>query len=144
MKYTTKVIIKKEVDVVYNALDDKESAFKWIDGLETFDLLEGINGEVNSKYKMIFKDKKGNLSEMTETIKQKTDNTIVTVYEAKGVWNECINNLISNGNQTIYEMKTTFKFGVLTNLFIWILKPMFKKETLKGLNKFKEYCESIE
>lgn len=80
---------------------------------------------------------------MTETITEKTPSRIHTVYESNGVWNECINPLKKNENKTINEMKTEFRFGFLLGLFMWVFKPIFKKETLHSLTQFKEYCESI-
>jgi hypothetical protein len=144
MKYTTTVVINKTLKEVYSALDDREAAFKWIDGLVAFDLVEGKLGEVHSKYQMKFQNQKGKFSSMTEQITRKTSSSITTLYETKGVWNECINQLIEDKDITTYNMHTTFKFGTVTSLFMWLFKSVFKKETMKSLTQFKNYCESIE
>lgn len=144
MKYTTEVIINKDLDTCITAIQSKEAAFKWIKGLEAFDLIEGEEGKVNSKYKMVFKNGE-KTSEMTETlVKVNPPTNITTTYEMGSVKNVCVNSFKGNEVQTTYSMETSFKFGFFITLFIWLLKPMFKKETLSGMVSFKNYVESLD
>lgn len=138
------VVINKELDFVVNELRSREASFKWIKGLKSFELIEGKLDEVNSKYLMVIENN-GKSQEMVETITEfNPPRSITTVYEMGSVWNECVNRFESKEGKTVYSMDTTFKFGFVMKLFIWIFKPMFKKETLKGLLAFKEYCESVD
>lgn len=141
MKYDTKVIINKDIQTVSDALVSKEAAFKWMDNLKEFNLIEGEMNAVGSKYEMVFENK-GKTEKMTETILEfSPPGRIVTLYEAKGVWNECINLFEETDSKTTYIMKTTFKFKFPLNTFIWIFKKKFKEQTKESLIAFKEYCE---
>lgn len=141
MKYDTKVIIKKNIEFVSKQLSNRDAAFKWMDGLKEFNLIEGKMNEVGSKYQMVFENK-GKTEKMIETITEfSPPSRITTVYEMDGVWNECINILEESNNETIYTMSTDFKFKFPLNLFVWVFKKKFKEQTLNSLTKFKEYCE---
>ncbi|MCD4826388.1 MAG: hypothetical protein K8Q99_01250 [Acholeplasmataceae bacterium] len=143
MKYKVQTIINKPIDLVSSEMRSRESAFKWIKGLEKFDLIEGEMEAVGSKYQMVFNSGQ-KVSTMTETITAfNPPSLITTVYETKGVWNECINTFESIGNQTKYVMDVTFKFSFPVNLFIWMFKKTFKKESLNGLVAFKDYVEQL-
>ena len=143
MKYTVEVIINKDIETVVREIRSRDAAFKWMDNLESFELIEGQLDSLNSKYKMVFNNK-GKIQEMTETITEfNPPRSITTVYEMASVWNECVNRFEDKDGKTVYSMDTTFKFGFLMNLFIWMFKPMFKKESLKGLTAFKEYVEKL-
>lgn len=143
MKYSTSVTINKDINTVVSAMKDKDAAMNWIEGLQSFELIEGEEGERNSKYKMIFQNGT-KTSEMIETITAVDfPRSITTVYELGTVWNECVNNFKQDEQVTTYTMETTFKFKGLFRLFAWALKPIFKKETLKGMQHFKDYVETL-
>ena len=141
MKYTEKVLIDAPREEVLKVMRSREDAMKWMEGLKSFELIEGEMDQENSKYEMVF-DNKGKEQKMKETIlKMNPPGEIVTLYEMGGVWNECVNRFTETGDRTIYEMDVTFKFPLLMSLFTWALKGMFRKETLKGMVALKDYIE---
>ena len=143
MKYEVSVTINKSIDEVVSVLRSREHSLKWIKNLKEFELMHGEMYSLNSKYKMVFKGKKKD-TVMFETITEfDPPHKITTVYEAGSVWNECINLFHGHDDHTHYKMKTEFKFPWYMSVFIWMFKPMFKNETLKGLNDFKKYIESL-
>lgn len=143
MKYTVEVLISKDLETVVRELRSQEAAFKWMDTLESFDLIEGELDQIGSKYKMVFNNK-GRKEEMVETITAfDPPKQITTTYEMGSVWNECVNKFEAKGSVTSYVMETTFKFGFPWILFVWLMKPMFKKQTLKGMHDFKKYVEGL-
>lgn len=141
MKYTVSVIINRKREEVSDTLRSRKAAFEWMKGLKSFDLIEGKLEEDNSKYKMVFTNK-GKETVMYETINRFAPPGVFdTTYTAGKVVNYCENKLIEQEDQTKYEMTTSFEFPFPMNLFIWMFKPMFKKETLKGMLDFKNYLE---
>jgi hypothetical protein len=143
MKYTVDVFIDKPRDIVVKELRSKEAAFKWMEGLKEFELIKGKEDEENSVYKMVFENK-GKTSEMIETItKMDPPEIITTVYEMGSVWNECVNLFETTRKGTKYTMEVTFKFGFPWILFAWMFRPVFKKQTLSGMESFKAYLESL-
>lgn len=144
MKYVTEIIIDKPRDLVVSQMRDKEASFKWMEGLKSFDLIEGEMEQVNSKYKMVFENN-GKTQSMIETITHfDPPKKITTTYEMGSVWNECVNRFVEFETKTKYIMDTEFKFGFPWVLFAWAMKPIFKKQTLKGMIDFKNYVESLE
>ena len=142
MKYTSEIVIDRPRDVVLEVLTSREEAFKWMKGLKEFSLIEGIENEVNSKHKMVF-DNNGRTEIMTETITRfDVPDVITTVYEMDGVWNECVNRFYEKDGQTLYVMEVSFKFPFLMNLFIWMAKGMFQKQTMSSMVDLKNHIES--
>lgn len=144
MKYTKSVTIRKKRNEVVDLMQSREAALVWMEGLKEFTLVEGELGEENSRYKMVFENK-GKQQVMYETVLEVSPpEKLTTVYEMGGVKNICFARFFEDGNNTTYEMETDFKFKFPINIFIWLFTPMFKKETIKGMNAFKEYCEKDE
>lgn len=142
MKYEVNVTILKPLEEVVGVMEDTKNAFGWMKGLKEYKLLEGEMGQEGSKYEMIF-DSNGKVEKMTETVvEKKFPDKIVTVYEAGKVWNQCENLFRGHADHTHYKMISTFKFPWYMELFMWMFKPMFKKQTEQGLLDFKEYMES--
>lgn len=141
MKYTVTVTINRSREVVSNGLRSREAAFKWMKGLKSFDLVEGEMDQVNSKYKMVFENK-GKETTMYETINAfNPPLEFDTTYTVGKVKNYCESKFIEHDGKTEYRMFTEFRFPFPLNIFIWIFKPMFKKETKAGMLDFKNYIE---
>lgn len=144
MKYTVDVVINKDRETVVKELQNRDALFEWMKGLKSIDLIAGELGQKDSEYTMVFTNEKGKEDKMKETITEMNPpKSITTVYEMKGVYNECINRFEEEQDVTRYLMDVDFKFSFPMNLFIWMFKPMFKKQTLSGMNDFKEYVESL-
>lgn len=142
MKYEITVEIDQLLEPTVKELRSVDAAFKWMEGLKAFDLYEGELEEVGSVYKMVF-DNKGKEQVMFETILSfNPPKEITMLYEMGGVKNECINLFIEQDGKTYYRMITSFKFPFVMRLFMWMFKPMFKKQTLKSMIAFKEYVEN--
>lgn len=143
MKYTVQVTINKNRNEVVSTIRSVEDAYQWMKGLKSFELIEGKNEEKDSKYEMVFENK-GKKQVMIETMTEfNPPKQITTVYEMSGVWNECVNRFEEvEENKTIYYMDNTFKFPFLMRLFMWMFKPMFKKQTLSSMLDLKKHIES--
>jgi len=142
MKYEVSVTINKGIDEVLEKFQDRDAAFEWITGLTKFELIEGELGKEKSKYLMEFTNEKGKKSTMKETIEvMNPPLNITTIYEAGSVWNRCENIFKGHDDHTHYKMITEFKFPWYMGFMGFLFKKMFVKESLKGLNAFKEYAE---
>lgn len=145
MKYTVQVFIEKDRQTILDVMQDPDQFQYWMEGLQEYNILHKTENQVGTKTELVFKDVKGRVSTMVEIVESMDlPNEIVTSYEAGGVFNRCINRFDEKEDGTVYEMETIFKFGFFTNLFIWLFKPMFRSQTLKGMTALKRYVEEKE
>lgn len=142
MKYTVSVKIEKDRDTVVNLIQDPTYFKEWMAGLTSYNILEQPEGDIGTVTELNFQDSKGRVTKMVEKIESKNlPEEIVTSYEAGEVYNRCINRFYEIDGNTIYEMETVFKFGLLTNLYIWMFKGVFRQQTRSGMLSFKRFIE---
>ncbi|HCA57656.1 MAG TPA: SRPBCC family protein, partial [Blastocatellia bacterium] len=66
MKYNVAIEIEKPLDEVVALFDSVDNLYKWMEGLESFEHLEGTPGEVGARSRLKF-DMNGRKIEMIET-----------------------------------------------------------------------------
>nr|WP_320120024.1 SRPBCC family protein [uncultured Marinifilum sp.] len=142
MKYSVEVEINKPIDEVVALFKDEDKLFKWMNGLQSLEHLEGKPGEKGSTTKMLFKNGKREI-EMIETIlSNNLPEEFIASYKAKGVYNLAKISFISiSDNKTKYHSEQEFQLKGFMKIFAWIMPVAFKKQTLKYLNMFKEFAE---
>ena len=143
MKYTCEVIIELPRDRVLELFDSTENLQKWQTGLKSFEHLEGTPGEPGAKMRLVY-DMKGRTTEMVETVTARNlPDGLTFTYEAKGVWNECENKFVDNGNGgTRWVMDSEFRCKGFMALLTLLAPGMFKKQTSSEMKKFKNFAES--
>ena len=142
MKYTVSNIINKPLAEVHAKFNQPEGMKNWMEGLEKIVLISGVPFEVGSKREHHFLHK-GKEMKMTETILEQNfphqikfdyvgpmgGNTVEILFE------EIDANTVKQINNTEMQLKGPIKImGIL-------FKGMFKKQSLKYLNGFKDYVE---
>ena len=143
MKYTVDVVIDRPIDEVVENFDDPEKLKEWMQGLESFEHIEGTPGEVGAKSKLHFKMGKREL-DMIETITVKNlPDEFGGTYEADGVFNTNLIRFEETGsNQTRMSMDTKFEMQTLMMKLMGFFMPgAFKKQSRKNLEDFKAYAE---
>lgn len=143
MKYTCEIEINKPVEEVVELFDSVDNLYKWMEGLEKFEPLEGTPGQPGARSKLHFKMGKREI-EMIETITSKNlPEEFSGTYEAKGVYNIINNSFIPAGeNKTRYVSKQEFQMKGALKLMAWLMPGMFKKQTMKHMKAFKRFAES--
>ncbi len=142
MRYTVGVDLDLPRDRVVELFDSTENLYKWQEGLQSFEPLEGEPGQKGSTAKMSFLMGKRKL-EMVETIdKRNLPDELDTTYEARGCLNVCKNRFIELGpDKTRWEADQQFKFSGPMKLFAWMMPGAFKKVSLKYMTDFKAFAE---
>lgn len=142
MKYNVELDIDLPVSQVIQLFDSTENMYKWMEGLQSFEALEGTPGEVGAKSKMLFKTGKREI-EMVETITAKNlPQEFSATYEAGSVWNLVQNKFQPKGeNQTRYISVQEFRFKGFMKLMGMLMPGAFKKQTLSHMNDFKAFAE---
>lgn len=146
MKYQVEVTIDRPRAEVIKLFDNSDNLFQWMEGLQLFEHLSGTPGEVGAKSKLIFKMRNREIT-MIETITSKNlPDEFSGTYEAPGAFN-IVNNYFEslNDQQTRYIAHQEFKFDSLGMKMMSAIFPgMFKKQSLKHMNHFKEFAERAE
>ena len=142
MKYKNEVIINAPIDKVVELFDDADNLKKWQPGLISIDHLTGDYGQVGSTYKLKFKMGKRDM-EMIETIKVKNfPDLFITTYDIKNVWNEVQTHFEKiNDSTTKYWTDNEFQMKGFMKIMAFIMPGVFKKQSQKYLDLFKEFVE---
>ncbi len=145
MKYTDEIEINQPINKVVELFDNEDNLFKWMNGLQSIEHLEGNPGEKGSTTKMLFKEGKREI-EMIETIlENKLPEEFTATYEAKGVYNLAKISFVSlTDSKTKYLTEQEFQLKGFIKLIGWLMPGVFKKQTNKYLKMFKEFAENHE
>ncbi len=143
MKYTMDIVVDVGLEKLIQLFDNTDNMYEWMDGLQSFEALEGTPGEVGAKSKMKFLSGKREL-EMIETITEKNLPEVFSAsYEAKGVFNIVSNHFVATGeNQTRYITDQEFQFTGFIKLMAMFMPGMFKKQTRQHMQAFKTFAEA--
>jgi len=142
MKYTVKVKSKSSVETLSKNLQDPSLFKDWMNGLTEYNIIEGEQEKPGCKTELVFTGQRGRSFSMVEKIiSMDLPNEVVTSYETDGVYNECKSRFYKEESLSIYEMQTTFDFKFPANLYIWIFKYAFKKQTLRGMTAYRNFIE---
>ena len=145
MKYTTEVTIKLRRQKVIDLFDDEKNLYKWQEGLKSVEHLSGTPGQPGAKTKLVF-DMNGRIVEMTETIlSNNLPDTMALTFDAKGVHNIIENRFTEvDAGTTKWAMDSDFQFSGFMKIMGWLMSGMFKKQTKKTMDRFKEFAENTE
>ena len=143
MKYTLSTIIDKPIDEVVSLFDNQENLYKWMEGLKSIDLFEGVAGKKGAKSRMHFKHGKREMDMIETILENDLPRKMVTTYDAKGVSNIIFTSMESvDGNKTKYISTQEFKMHGFMKVVAFLAPGMFKKQTNKILTNFKKFAES--
>lgn len=145
MKYTVEVEIDLPVGRVVELFDDPDNMKHWMEGLQSFETIEGEPGQPGAKSRLKFKTGKREL-EMIETILVRDlPGEFTGTYEAKGVYNLATNRFISvSDEKTKYIAEQEFRFKGFMKLIGFLMPGAFKKQTKKYMIDFKNFAEKAD
>ena len=142
MKYTTTTEINKPINDVIKLFDNVDNLYKWMDGLQSFETISGVAGEIGAKSKLKFKT--GNREmEMVETILSKNlPKEFKVAFEMNGGYNTVSQSFVKVSEtvtKNIVESKFEFK-GIMKYLAP-LMKWLFKAQSMKYQKAFKKFVE---
>ena len=142
MKYTTEIEINQPVNKVIELFDNPDNMKLWMEGLQSFEPLNGTPGQPGAKSRLKFKMGKREI-EMIETITTRNlPEEFSGTYEAKGVFNIVSNKFIPiSGTKTKFVADHEFQFSGIMKVMGILMPGAFKKQSMKYLEKFKEFAE---
>lgn len=143
MKFTCSIEINLPVSRVVELFDDPANLPKWMDGLQSFEHLEGTPGQPGAKSKLVFQTGSRRM-EMIETITVRNlPKEFSGTYDAGGVHNIVKNYFESlPGNRTRYTSEQEFQFKGFMKVIGFFMSGAIKKQSQKYLDNFKTFAES--
>ena len=146
MKYTNEIEINQPIKKVIELFDNPDNMGKWMEGLQSFEHISGIPGKVGAKSKLKFLHK-GREMELIETVTVRNlPEEFSGTYEmaGKGGLNTVRNKFVElSPTKTKYISESEFQFTGFVKFIAPLMKGAFKKQSLKYLNNFKKFAESV-
>lgn len=145
MKYQCEVIINAPRDRVVELFDNPDHLHEWQDGFQSFEHLSGDKGKPGAKSRMTYVN---NNKEMiiTETISVNAlPDEFSGIYEFEQGANTMSNNFYAVDAGTTRYVSITEYYEInsmMMRIMIKLFPSMFKKQTQKWMNQFKEFVES--
>lgn len=128
MKYTEEIEIEVPIEKVEALFLDPDNYQKWMDGLESFELLIGEKGQVGAKTKFYFKMGKREITMMEMVLENNLPQNYLVSYQAKGVYNEVNTRLEKiSEKKTRFATDQEFRFKGFMKLMGWLMPGAFKK-----------------
>lgn len=142
MKYSVDIEINLPRENVAELLLNSDNYPKWMEGLETFEVLEGEPGKVGAKSKFHFKTGKREITMIETVLENSLPDKYEVSYEAKGVYN-----IVGNRFEEIDRDKSRliadqeFRFKGFMKMLGWFMPGAFKKQSKENLRAFKKFAE---
>ena len=143
MNYSVSNVINRPLKEVIDKFTNQEGAKEWMLGLQTIDNISGKPYELGAKtdFHFLHKNKEMKISETV--LEENLPDQIKFSYESPMGYNEVEMRFeqLADGS-TRQTNNSYFKFGGIMKYFAFLMKGMFKKQSLTYLNGFKAYVES--
>jgi hypothetical protein len=144
MRYQVEITINLPRSRVVQLMDNAENNLKWQDNLISFDHLSGTPGQEGARTNFVYMMPAGRQDMLETIVTSNFPEEFTATYESRGVWNLNKNFFEEIGpSKTRWIMDAEFKFYGFMNIFLLFGKKGFPKETLKQMNRFKKFAESV-
>jgi hypothetical protein len=142
MKYTLSNTISKPLEEVVEKFKDPEGVKHWMEGLQRIEHLSGTPGEVGAKSDFYFLHKEKEMKISETILEQDLPNQIKFAYQSPMGYNEVemlfeklSEKSVKQTNNSYFELKGFMK------VMSFLMKGMFKKQSLKYMTAFEKYVE---
>ncbi len=145
MKYTSEITIDLPRDRMLEIMDNPDNMQKWQEGLLRWEhMTDGDFRAPGAKMKMVFQQGKREMEIVETIVSHSFPEEFKCIYETKGVKNWANNVFHEAGpDKSRWVAEHEFQFsGFMKVMSFFMPTSMFKKQTLKTMNAFKDFAES--
>ncbi len=143
MKYTVDIEINLPREKVVELFMNPDNYPKWMEGLETYEVLEGEPGQDGTKSRYHFKTGKREITMVETILKNNLPESLELSFKAKGLYNKVISRFeVIDANTTQYISNQEFRFKGLMRMLGWFMSGAFKKQSFENVEAFKIFAES--
>ena len=143
MKYTCTVEIDLPIDKVAELWAHEQYFHKWQDGFQSIDHFKGVPNSIGAKSRIIIEQGKRKMELIETIISNKLPEEKKALYEHIHMTNTQTTRFEEvTTNQTLYisEVEYTQFNGFMPKLMAKLFPGMFKKQSQKWMNQFKEFA----
>ena len=143
IKYTEEIEINTNIDTVITLFDNPYNMQKYMDGIESYKIVEGNIREVGAKAEMIVLMGEKKIIMIEEIITNNLPEEKKVTYTADGVYNIVTNKFerISD-NKTKFINEQEFEFKGYMKVIGFFMPSAFKQQSRIYLQDFKEFSEN--
>ena len=143
IKYTEEIEINTNIDTVIALFDNPYNMQEYMDGIESYKVVEGNIREVGAKAEMIVLMGEKKIIMIEEIITNNLPEEKKVTYTADAVYNIVTNKFIKvSENKTKFINEQEFEFKGFMKIIGFFMPSAFKKQSRVYLQDFKEYVES--
>jgi hypothetical protein len=143
MKYTCIIEIDRPIDEVVSKFDNPDNLDKWMEGLQSMELISGEAGQPGAKSKMIFLHKNREMELIETILVRNLPDEFTGTYESSMSMSTNTNRFESiDSGRTRMTMDAEFKFNGFMKFLAFLMPGAFKKQSMKYLTAFKAMVES--
>lgn len=142
MKFSVHIDIDLPRDAVIDVFKDPEARLKWIPDLLQLEPIEGIPAQPGSKCRLIYRQGSGEIEVIETVIERNLPDRFVSSYTTPGMNSTMASHFEDLGERTRWRTDNTFSGTGLLKLMPWVMPWVFKKRTLRLMQRFKNYAET--
>lgn len=142
MRYTVSNTINKPLEEVIEKFTDPDGVKHWMEGFQKMEAISGTPGAVGAKTYFYFIHRKKEMKLLETILEQNLPRQIKFSYDSSMGYNEVemvfeklTENSVTQTNNSYFELKGFMK------MMSFLMKGMFKKQSLKFMTAFKNYAE---
>lgn len=143
MEFTQEITVDIPRSRFIELFDDPDNLLLWQDGLLSFEGISGVPGDSGATSRMTYKQGKGTMELVETIIRRELPDAFDATYDAKGVHNVCRNEFHDlDGTATRWVAHNTFELTGFMKIVGVFFGSMFRKQSLKMMNAFKDFAEA--
>jgi hypothetical protein len=143
IKYTEEIEINTNIDTVIALFDNPYNMQKYMEGIESYKVVEGNIREVGAKAEMTVLMGEKKIIMIEEIITNNLPEEKKVTYTADAVYNIVTNKFIKvSENKTKFINEQEFEFKGFMKIIGFFMPSAFKKQSRVYLKDFKEFAEN--
>ena len=143
IRYTEEIEINTNIDTVIALFDNPYNMQKYMEGIESYKVVEGNIREVGAKAEMTVLMGEKKIIMIEEIIANNLPEEKKVTYTADGVYNIVTNRLVKiSENKTKFINEQEFEFKGFMKIIGFFMPSAFKKQSRVYLKDFKEFAEN--
>jgi hypothetical protein len=143
MKFICSTVIDLPINRTIELYQLQEDFNQWHLGFVSKELISGLSNQINTKSKLVYHNN-NNVIELVETIlPPKSENQFISLYEHKHMINimtSTFSTITKNQTRLDVEIHYTKFIGFMPKLMAILMPGVFKKQTQKMVDNFKNYA----
>ena len=142
LKYSEEININCNIDTVVALSIDPYNMLKYMDGIESYELISGDHREIGAKWKVVYKNGEVEMEMIETVISKNLPESMTVTWEMSGVVNTVTNRFVKVDNEnTQFINDQEFAFKGFMKIMAFLMPGNFKKQTRLYLEAFKTFVE---